>query len=408
MRNRQFDIFGNKTFTVPKTQGIKYAGSKLKILPYIVQILSELDGIKNVLDGFSGTTRVSQTFAQLGYDTTSSDISVWSEIFGHCFLLSKKSDSFYQKIIDHLNSLNGCHGWYTEHYGAEIAEIKRPFQAKNTRKLDAIRDEIEKLNLDWTDKCVILASLIYALDSVDSTLGHYAAYLSKWSPRSYHDLFLKLPKRFETSGEHKVIHNDIFDTVLNNDFDLAYFDPPYGSNNEKMPPSRVRYASYYHIWTTIINHDKPEIFGKANRRVDSRDGVAASVFEEFRKNDDGSFIAMEALRKLIQTTNARYILLSYSSGGRATQQELNEIINESGKLIKAVEINYKKNVMANMRWTNEWINSDGKHHEYLFLMEKDVAPANQIQSKEFWASSVHHFSSLAPVSQKEKIKSGSF
>lgn len=62
--------------------------------------------------------------------------------------------------------------------------------------------------------------------------------------------------------------------------------------------------------------------------------------------------------------------MSYSSGGRATKQELNDIINESGKLLKAVEINYKKNVMANMRWTNEWINSDEKYHEYLFLMQK--------------------------------------
>ena len=95
-----------------------------------------------------------------------------------------------------------------------------------------------------------------------------------------------------------------------------------------MPPSRVRYASYYHIWTTIINNDKPELFGKVNRRVDTRDLVSASVFEEFRKNEKGNFIAMEALRKLIQQTKARYIFLSYSSGGRATKQELNEIILE--------------------------------------------------------------------------------
>lgn len=408
MRIQQFDIFGNKILSVPKTQGIKYAGSKLKILPFIVQILSGLDGVTNILDGFSGTTRVSQTFAQLGYNTTSSDISIWSEVFGHCYLLSKKSDSFYQEIVDHLNSLKGYDGWYTEHYGAEIVEVKRPFQVKNTRKLDAIRDEIEKLNLDWTDKCVILASLIYALDSVDSTLGHYVSYLSKWSSRSYNDLFLKLPKRFETHGKHKVIRNDIFDTVSKGSFDLAYFDPPYGSNNEKMPPSRVRYASYYHIWTTIIKHDKPEVFGKANRRIDSRDGVAASIFEEFRRNDGGSFIAMEALKKLIQTTNSRYILLSYSSGGRATKQELNEIINESGKLLKVVDIDYKKNVMANMRWTNEWINSDGKHHEYLFLMEKNAILAHQIGIKEFWISGVPQFNSPILSTQKEKIKSVSF
>lgn len=369
-KTQQLNIFGTQTLSVPKTEGIKYAGSKLKILPYIISILNELNAVRNVLDGFSGTTRVSQALAQLGYNTTSSDISAWSDVFGHCYLLSQKQNTFYQEILDHLNSLEGYDGWYTEHYGAELTETKRPFQAKNTRKLDAIRDEIEKLNLVWTDKSVILTSLIYALDSIDSTLGHYVAYLSKWSPRSHNNLYLKLPRRFYSEGVNDVIHGDIFNTVINGSYDLVYFDPPYGSNNEKMPPSRVRYSSYYHIWTTIIKHDKPETFGKANRRVDSRDTISASVFEEFRKNADGSYIAMEALRKLIQDTNSRYILLSYSSGGRTTKQELHDIIQESGKLIKVLEINYKKNVMGNMRWTNEWINSDGKYREYLFLMEK--------------------------------------
>lgn len=368
--SHQFDIFGKCAVATPTTEGIKYAGSKLKILPYIVEILTEFKDVKNVLDGFSGSTRVSQALAQLGYDVTSSDIAVWSEVFATCYLQSKKSDEFYQGILNHLNTLTGYDGWYTQYYGAEVSETKRPFQAKNTRKLDAMRDEIEKLNLKWEDKCVILTSLIYALDSVDSTLGHYVAYLARWSPRSYHDLFLKLPKRFCHDGSHNVIRGDIFDTLKNHEYDLAYFDPPYGSNNEKMPPSRVRYASYYHIWTTVIKHDKPEVFGKVNRRVDSRDHIATSVFEEFRKDENGSFLAMRAIRKLIQETKAKYILLSYSSGGRATKQELHDIIHESGTLLKAIEIDYKKNVMANMRWTHEWINSDEKYHEYLFLMEK--------------------------------------
>ena len=353
-----------------ETEGSKYAGSKLKILPHIVNVLSELDCVKNVLDGFSGTTRVSQVLAQLGYEVTSNDIAEWSEVLATCYLTSKKSDKFYQEILNHLNGLNAYEGWYTQHYGGSISDQKKPFQSKNTKKLDAIRDEIERLNLEWEDKCVILTSLILALDCVDSTLGHYVAYLSQWSPRSYHDLCLKLPQRFEHEGKHSVIKGDIFDTLQKGKYDLAYFDPPYGSNNEKMPPSRVRYASYYHIWTTIIKHDRPKIFGKANRREDSRDGVSGSVFEEFRKDENGSFMAMQAIRKMIQDTKAKYILLSYSSGGRATKQELNSIINESGNLLKAIEIDYKKNVMGNMRWTHEWINSDGKYHEYLFLMEK--------------------------------------
>jgi len=355
---------------IPKTEGIKYAGSKLKLLPSIFEMVNELKDVDTVLDGFSGSTRVSQAFAQLGYSTTSNDISVWSEVFATCYLVSTQPDAYYQQLIDHLNNLPGSDGWYTIHYGGSEDETKKPFQIKNARKLDAIRDEIENLNLAYADKCVLLTSLIYALDRVDSTLGHYAAYLADWSPRSYHDLSLKLPLRFPLQGKNRVLRDDIFNTVSNNRFDLVYLDPPYGSNNEKMPPSRVRYASYYHLWTTVIRHDKPALFGKANRREDSRDVRSASVFEEFRKSENGDFLAMNALRKLIEETKAHYLLLSYSSGGRATKQQLLDIISDSGKLLDVKLIDYKKNVMSSMRTTREWISSDEKHHEYLFLMEK--------------------------------------
>ena len=355
---------------IPKTEGIKYAGSKLRLLPFIFEMVGNLKEIETVLDGFSGSTRVSQAFAKLGYSTTSNDISAWSEVFSTCYLMSNQPNTYYQEIIDDLNNLHGIDGWFSENYGGTENDTKKPFQLKNTRKLDAIREEIDKLNLSWEDKCVLITSLIYALDKVDNTLGHYVAYLSDWSARSYKDLQLKLPQRFSSTGNNRVIRDDVFNTVANNEFDFVYLDPPYGSNNEKMPPSRVRYAAYYHLWTTIIQNDKPALFGKANRREDSRDDCCGSVFEEFRKNEIGDFIAMEALRKLINETKTRYLLLSYSSGGRATKQQLLDIISDSGKLLEIKLIDHKKNVMSNMRSTSEWINSDGKHNEYLFLMEK--------------------------------------
>lgn len=355
---------------IPKTEGIKYAGSKLKLLPYIFEMVTELKGVETVLDGFSGSTRVSQAFAQKGYSTTANDIAVWSEVFATCYLISNKSNDYYQELIDYLNHLKGVEGWFTENYGGTATDFKKPFQMKNAMRLDAIRDEIEQLNLPWEDKCVMLTSLIYGLDKVDSTLGHYAAYLSEWSPRSFNDLKMKLPLRFNLQGKNNVFRDDIFNTVANHRFDLVYLDPPYGSNNEKMPPSRVRYASYYHLWTTIIQHDKPPLFGKANRREDSRDDLSASVFEEFRKSETGDFLAMKALRRLIEETKAHYLLLSYSSGGRATKEQLLDIISDTGKLLDVKLIDYKKNVMSSMQTTKEWIKNEEKHHEFLFLMEK--------------------------------------
>ena len=138
-----------------------------------------------------------------------------------------------------------------------------------------------------------------------------------------------------------------------------------------MPPSRVRYATYYHLWTTICLNDKPNLFGKAKRRSDTSDTVAASVFEEFRRNGSGGFVATESIERLIQNVKAKWIILSYSSGGRATAEELNNILHSHGIVLEVLEINYKKNVMAEMKWTNEWVRESQKSNcEFLFLIEK--------------------------------------
>lgn len=348
-----------------ETQGIKYAGSKRKIIPHILRALSETQGVKSVLDGFSGSTRVAQAFAQSGLNTTANDTAVWSEVFANCYLKADKDDAFYAGILDHLNALQGVDGWFTEHYGGMPDDKKKPFQIKNTRKLDAIRGEIDRLGLNFVDKSVVLTALILALDSVDSTLGHYASYLSEWSARSNKDLRLKLPKRFRLTGENTVLRSDVFDAIRGRTFDLAYFDPPYGSDNAKMPTSRVRYNAYYHLWTTVVLNDKPALFGKANRRADSKDSVHPSVFEDCRPA-----VVLKAIEELVAQTDARYILLSYGANGRAAKTDLADLLRANGKRLKIIEIDHKRNVMAQMTSTKEWLNSADNYKEYLFLLEK--------------------------------------
>ena len=350
--------------SVPPTEGIKYAGSKLKLLPHILELAARVEP-RTVFDGFSGTTRVSQAFAQSGYHVIANDIAVWSKVFGDCYLLSPHPAEHYQNLIDHLNAVPGKHGWFTEHYSGDF---KKPWQRHNTLKLDAIREEIEKLNDD--EKAVALTSLILAMDEVDSTIGHYASYLNDWSPRSYREMKLRVPRLIPKTHDHEVHQSDIFDIVSSIDADLAYYDPPYGSNNDKMPPSRVRYAAYYHLWTSICLFDNPPVFGKANRRADTSDVLSASVFEDFRRNDKGRFIVVEAIERLLRETRARHVILSYSSGGRATAEELSDVIRSAGKLIDVVEVDYKRNVMGGMRWTNEWVrDAEEGNREFLFLVE---------------------------------------
>ncbi|MFN7644494.1 MAG: DNA adenine methylase [Burkholderiales bacterium] len=372
------DLFEDIVVEAPSTEGIKYAGSKQKLLPHILSLARKVNP-RTVLDAFAGTTRVSQAFAQSGYTVVANDIAAWSAVFASCYLLNQHTKAHYAPMIEHLNGLMPLDGWFTEQYGGDPGDgssigpdgLKKPWQRHNTRRLDAIRAEIDRLKISHVERSVLLTSLIRALDEVDSTLGHYASYLNEWSPRSYKQLLLKVPSLLPKTAPHSVHQGDIFDLIPSVEVDLAYFDPPYGSNNEKMPPSRVRYGAYYHVWTSVVLNDQPPTFGKAKRRSDTSDTLSASIFEEFRRNEAGQLIAVEAIRNALASVRAKYVLLSYSSGGRATAEELNRVIRENGRLLEVIEVDYRRNVMAGMRWTNAWVrDAEAPNKEFLFLVEK--------------------------------------
>jgi adenine-specific DNA-methyltransferase len=96
------------------------------------------------------------------------------------------------------------------------------------------------------------------------------------------------------------------------------------------------------------------------------------VFEEFRRNSvSGRFLAVEAIERLIRSTAARWVVLSYSSGGRATADELNGVLSTAGNIVDVVELDYRRNVMAGMKWTNEWLrDAESPNREFLFLIDK--------------------------------------
>jgi len=82
-------------------------------------------------------------------------------------------------------------------------------------------------------------------------------------------------------------------------------------------------------------------------------------------------MAVEAIERLIRGTRAPWILLSYSSGGRATARELDDVLRANGRIVEVIEVSHKRNVMAGMTWTNEWVKEvDTSNREFMFLVER--------------------------------------
>jgi adenine-specific DNA-methyltransferase len=57
-------LFPDLVLDCPSAEGVKYAESKLRLLPYILRLAQKVKP-RSVFDGFAGTTRVTQGWARL-------------------------------------------------------------------------------------------------------------------------------------------------------------------------------------------------------------------------------------------------------------------------------------------------------------------------------------------------------
>ncbi len=360
-----------------ETEGIRYTGSKREIIPRILDLIEEnCSSVHTILDGCAGTTRVSQAFRRNGFQVTANDLSEYSQVFGRCYLLNLKDRDYYQNWIEHLNQLKGITGWFTENYGGIVSDNpsgnaiqkdgqKRPWQVHNTKKLDAILKEIPILTKDLIEQGVLLTATILAMDKVDNTMGHQVAYLKKWSKRSYDAIRLRLPKLIPEGQPCGISQCSIFD--VNDYYDLVYLDPPYGTNNQKTKTTRVRYRSYYHLWTTVCKNDEPSVHGASRRRYDaSSDSLpqGISVFE----NTDHSVVFNET-KRLIDNLNCRYILFSYANKGKLSEEDLRKIFAPY-TLLKFAAFDHKENAMKHSTINQEWLGDQKRNQEFLILVEK--------------------------------------
>ena len=56
----------------------------------------------------------------------------------------------------------------------------------------------------------------------------------------------------------------------------------------------------------------------------------------------------------------------------STAGEIDQVLSENGRVVRVIKVDYKRNVMAGMKWTQEWLReSESPHYEFLFLIDKE-------------------------------------
>lgn len=375
-----------------KTFGVKYLGSKNKLIPHISKVLRGLpEHEKTALDVFTGTTRVAQCLKQLDYEVITSDLSYASKCYSNLFI-SHPEPVVLVPLVDELNT-KFCDvpanevlktfgaDWITKTYCDVLSSTSRPIRVwkpKNGLRADAIRNEIELWKslgrIDEVSASALVGLLILALDKVDNTVGVQQSYLAEWkASRADNDLRLVWShqeplSRFQNkkTGKHLVGNSQ---TLEYPSASIAYLDPPYTSHN---------YGSYYHIWDSIALWDKPRVGLSTNRREDRIFKNQKVVDKDFLSSPWYSAkTATNALRELVKRLPVEWVILSYSNEGLIAWDGMIALLDEmeqcgSVSQYQIEEIDYKRNIMSKIGrgavTDTEWTKRRNK--EFIVLIQK--------------------------------------
>jgi adenine-specific DNA-methyltransferase len=271
---------------------------------------------------------------QLGMYVTAVDTASYSEILAKTYIeldSSKVDFDEATKAISSLNKLQGKPGYFTRTF----CEKARFFRPQNGERIDAIREFIESEYKGTWLYYPLLASLLIAADKVDSTTGVQMAYLKTWSRRSALDLELKVPELIKGSGLSIRADANLIVTDLP-EVDLAYLDPPYNQH---------RYFGNYHIWETLVRWDKPDYYGVANKRVDTR-------LVENKSEFNSKLTMPKALENLISKLNTKTLVLSYNNESWLSRRELTDMCS-GFEQVEILDFDFKRYVGSQIGGYNQ-------------------------------------------------------
>ena len=317
----------NQNYKEIKINNRRYLGNKYKLLPFISDIVEkECKNICSFADIFAGTGSVSSLFKDKKIITN--DLLYSNYISNLAWFGPQKFDS--DKIIEYIAHYNEVdineENYMTENFSNTY------FSYQDCSKIGFIREDIEcKYNLkliNEREKAILITSLIYAMDRIANTCGHYDSYIKDGNYKDKLELYIPLVNQSNNQANQNY-NCDANELVKNIYADLIYIDPPYNSR---------QYSDAYHLLENVAKWDKPKVHGTA-RKMD-------------RKNIKSKYCTIDAtsvFQDLIKNINTRYILFSYNnmsskgnarSNAKISDDDIINILEAKGK-IKVFSMNFK-------------------------------------------------------------------
>lgn len=302
-------------------------------------------GFESFFDVFAGTASVSKAAIPYAKRIIMNDFLSSNNIIYQAFFGSGTYDmNKLHSIIEYYNNINPDtieDNYFSDNFGDKF------FDYKNSKLIGHIREDVEKRKVALTHKeyAILLTSLIYSIDKIANTVGHFDAYIKK--NILYHPLSIQLIRPLDPQCV-EIFREDSNILAENITADVAYIDPPYNSR---------QYSRFYHIYENLVTWEKPELFGVAMKpKAQNMSAYCTSS-------------APVAFRDLISKLNVKYIVVSYnntyesksgSSKNKITLEQIKSILEERGTT---------KIYDCDHRYFNAGKTNFAKHKELLFITE---------------------------------------
>jgi adenine-specific DNA methylase/DNA modification methylase len=265
---------------------------------------------------------------------------------------------------------------------------RKYFTDDNAQRIDTIRYLIEEWKNEETindaEYYYLLTSLLKGVNLISNVSGTYAAYLKTWDKRALNPLVLEEVDIIASNTKNKAFKLDANELIKELHPDILYLDPPYNGR---------QYASNYFLLELIAEgwfNNTPKIYGETGMRVyDHQKSKYCSKNEALNALDD----------LMLNSTKAKYVILSYNNEGIIPQANLYKTLERVGHVDTFTE-NHKR-----YKSINQTVEDPQLTFEYLFLVEpkRTINKANNLTGKEWLQNSFSIWRELGKADEERKL-----
>lgn len=309
----------------------RYIGSKFRMIDFIKETMKkEKIEYSSFLDLFGGTGIVGDFFNDQKTKVYVNDLLKSNYISYLAWFGSEKIDkNKIKRYIDKYNSLTVLKDNY---FSLNFSNTY--FSEENCKKIGFIREDIEENytnnNLNIRERAILITSLLYAMDKIANTVGHYDAYRKKGDLNKKLELCMLDLKSNTNNKNNKIFNEDSNELVRNLKADVVYIDPPYNSR---------QYSDAYHLLENVAMWEKNEVHGVAKKM--EQNGIRSKYC---------SVSAPLVFKDLIENIDAKYIIVSYNNMGKKgagrsqakiSDEDIINTLSKKGK-VKVYETDFKE------------------------------------------------------------------